>query len=459
MIKAIVIIYAARILGTADYGVFSYALTLAGFFTLFIDPGLNGIVLRDASQGEQESKFRILSTTFYIKLVLVTAGIFTVLFIAPYFSVLPGAKALLPVVAFILFFDNLREFLFSFVRTMEKMEWEAGVFLLLNVAIVIFGFIALRFSPTSLALGWAYAAGTAIGLIGVLFLLRRYLKPMISHFSSRLVPKIFQAAWPFAVTGALGILLTNTDILIISWMRTASDVGVYSAAIRIIQTLYLIPVIIQFSTLPLFARLANKDNPRFRAALERIVGTIFLISVPLAIGSAVLGTQIMSFVFGSAYAGGGLAFKILMATMLVDFPAAVISNAIFAYNHQKSLIVTSAIGSISNVVFDIILIPFFGIAGSAVATLLAQAASNWYLWHMMKKINYFEIIPRLLKVVSAGILMGIGAFLLSEISIPVLLNIALCALFYFGLLYVIREPLLLEAKQIISPPVSAATPL
>ena len=451
LIKAAVIIYAARILGTAGYGIFSYALTLAGFFTLFIDPGINSIVMRDASKGDEESKFRIFSTTFYIKIALLALGVLVVLFIAPYFSILPGAKALLPVVAMIIIFDNFREFLFAFIRTKEKMEWEAGIFLLVNVAIVFFGFFVLFTRPTSLALGWAYALGTGVGAIATVIVLWKYLKRMVSRFSARLVWPILQSAWPFAITGALGILLTNTDILIISWMRTASDVGIYSAALRIIQTLYLVPVVFQFSVLPLFSRLAETDNPRFRAALERIIGTLFIISVPLAVGSFILGTEIMGFVFGPAYAMGGLAFKILMLTMLVDFPAAIIANAIFAYNHQKSLIATSAIGGLSNVFFDILLIPYFGITGSAIATFCAQVLSNWYLWHMMKKINYFEVVPHLGKVAISGILMGLFAFLFLSIGLNIILNIAICGVLYFGFLYLFREPLLFEFKNIFSP--------
>ena len=38
IIKAVIIIYAARVLGTAGYGVFSYALTLASFLTLLLPP-------------------------------------------------------------------------------------------------------------------------------------------------------------------------------------------------------------------------------------------------------------------------------------------------------------------------------------------------------------------------------------------------------------------------------------
>jgi O-antigen/teichoic acid export membrane protein len=284
--------------------------------------------------------------------------------------------------------------------------------------------------------------------------MRRHFKKIFSFFSVNLIKPIITSAWPFAITGALGALLTNTDILVISWMRTASDVGIYSAAIRIIQVFYIIPSIIQLSTFPLFARLAHQDNAKFRAGLERTIGVAFLASIPFALGGVILGTQIMTLIFGISYASGGLAFKILMLTMLVDYPAAIISTAIFAYNRQRGLIITSLIGGIGNVVFDLILIPRFGMAGSAIATLLAQTLSNWYLWHMMRKINYFEVIPGLKKIIIAGIIMALTTALFFVLHVNVILNIALSAIVYLGILAMFREPLLIEIKRIIYPPIN-----
>ena len=451
LIKAIIIVYAARVLGTAGYGVLSYTLTLAGFASLFIDPGVNAIVARETSKGDYERKMTILSTTFVLKLVLIAVGALVVFFIAPFFSTLPGAKALLPVAICIMAFDNIREFLSSFMRGMEKMEWEAVVFLLTNAAIVVFGFIAITTTPTPLALGWAYAAGTAVGVIAAFYVLRNYFREMVSRFSTKIVSPILLSAWPFAITGALGILLTNADILIISWMRSASDVGIYSAAIRIIQVLYLIPTVVQFSVLPLLARLARKDDRAFRAAFERIISLVCAISIPLALGGAILGNQIMRFVFGSAYAAGGLSFKILMLTMLVDYPATIISAAVFTYDRQKSLIITSVIGGISNVALDLLLIPRFGIAGSAVATLIAQTLANWYLWRTMKKLNYFKVIPKLKKIIVSGVIMAAATVLFLVLGVTLIVSILLSAAIYFFLLWAFRESLLIEVKNILLP--------
>ncbi len=451
LIKAGVIIYAARALGTSGYGVFSYAITLAGFLTLFMDPGINGILMRDASKSDAKGQREIFSTMFLLKLCLLVIGVSIVTIVAPMFSTLPGARAILPIVAIVLALDTMREFFTSLLRAQERMEWDAGIFLLTNLGILIFGFafLALRTSPSALA--WGYVAGDILGITLAVIVIRKYFKGLLSHISLRLIGPILNAAWPFAITGALGTLLTSADILIISWMKASSDVGIYSAAIRIIQILYLIPTIIQFSILPLFARLAKKDDPGFRAVFERVIGVIFVASVPLAIGGAILGTQLMSLLFGTAYASGGLSLKILIVGMMFDFPTVVISSAIFAYNHQRSLIVTSVIGGITNVLFDILLIPRFGIAGSAIATLIAQILSNWYLWHIMNKLNPFTVIPKLGKVALSGIAMGITVGILFLAHANVVLCIAAGGIVYIGMLALLCEPLLLEAKRIIAP--------
>jgi O-antigen/teichoic acid export membrane protein len=448
-IKAAVIIYAARILGTAGYGIFSYAVTLSGFMGLFLDPGVNTVLMRDSAKAQtEEERQTLFSTTLVIKLGLIAIGAALVLILGPIVTTLPGALPLIPIVAVILTFDTLREFLFSFFRSVEKMEWEAGIFLATNLGILIFGFIFLLASPTPASLAWGYAVGTTLGGIFATIVLWNQIKESLNRFSAKLIGPLLQTAWPFAVVGALGLLLTNTDILIISWMKTASDVGIYSAAIRIIQVLYLVPAILQVSTLPLFSRLAKVQHDKFRSTLERSITMIFLCSIPMAIGGIVLGTQIMSFVFGPDFAAGGLSFKLLMATLIVDYPGSLIVNAIFTYGHQKSLIITSAIGGISNVILDVLLIPHFGIAGSAVATLIAQTLSNGYLWYTMKQLNDFSILPYLGKILAAsGVMLAVTLALLA-IHTETLVNIIISTIAYLVALYVFREPLIEEVLAI-----------
>ncbi|MDO8574549.1 MAG: polysaccharide biosynthesis C-terminal domain-containing protein, partial [bacterium] len=144
---------------------------------------------------------------------------------------------------------------------------------------------------------------------------------------------------------------------------------------------------------------------------------------------------------------GTSSFQILALTMVVNFPAVILTDAIFAYNKQKYLIAFVLIGGILNVVLDLLLIPKFGIVGSAWATLIAQSVANVYLWYKMRQINYFNIIPYLKRIVPVSILMAILAWILISVGVPVLVVIGLAVIFYFGVLYVTKEPLIGEVKE------------
>src|SRR3989338_9975188 len=171
-IRAFIIIYAARLLGPSEYGVFSYALGLAGFFTIFADIGINYTLTREIAQKPKETN-QYFATSFLMKIFLLLVTAVLIVFVAPYFSKIEVAKILFPFVAIIVVFDNIREFVNSFFRAKEKMEIEALLTFVTNVSIALFGFIILKYFQTSKALTIAYALSTSIGSLMGIYILRK----------------------------------------------------------------------------------------------------------------------------------------------------------------------------------------------------------------------------------------------------------------------------------------------
>lgn len=449
-LRAGIIIYSARVLGAGEWGIFSYAITLVGFLTAVIDCGINPILTREASKTSDEAeRSRIISTAFFIKLALVALGILFIIFLAPYLSTLEGAQAILPIVVFVFIFDSLREFGFSLTRAIERMEWETGLNLLTNAAIVAFGFIFLMRAPNVASFTTAYAAGTGVGLLATAWALRRYGREIFSNFSRRLVGPILRSAWPFSISGLLAVLLTNTDILMIGWFRSAAEVGHYSAALRIVQLLYILPSIFTLSILPTLSRLAHENRERFRNVLEQTLIFALMIAVPMGLGGALLGEEIIRFVFGTDYLPAVSSFQVLMFTLIFDFTAVIIASAVFTFDKQKNLIIYAAIGGSLNVVLDLLLIPRFGIVGSAWATLIAQCVSNYYLWIVLNRINPFRVMPHLGRIAIAAPCMFLVAVAGTASGLHVVLTIGISMLAYFGALIFLKEPTLHELRLIV----------
>lgn len=152
--------------------------------------------------------------------------------------------------------------------------------------------------------------------------------------------------------------------------------------------------------------------------------------------------------FGSQYTAASSTFAALLFTVVMVFAAANLINGIFAYNKQKMLVTYLVIGGIGNVLLDYALIPPLGILGSAIATIISQGSAYGYLWYQLKKINNFHTLKHLTKGFIAVAVMGAATLFMGMARINVIANVAISAFIYFGVLALLKEKMIDEAKSI-----------
>ncbi len=452
-IKAFVIIYAARILGAEKYGIFSYALTIAATFSIFSDLGVSSVITREASRSKDqpETLKRYLTNSYAIKFTLIAVNALLIVFIAPLFTTIKAALALLPLAALLTTFDGLRESTFYLTRANEKMETESFVSIITGVATTILGLGVLFLHPGPYALIVAYAAASGIGFIISVPLLGPYLKNFFKSLDKKITTEIIREALPFGLMGLLGALTLNTDALMISWLRSARDLGLYSAVQRPIALIYLIPSLLTASLFPLFARTAKKDDEQMRSLVERGIAGLLLVGIPIVVGGIILSSQITFLLFGAEYLPVASTFAALLLTLLVLFPSGMIMSAFFAYNEQKKILWCFLIGAATNAIFDYIFIRPYGIIGSAYATILSQSLAYGIAWIWLKRMNDVRVLHRMPKIVVSAVLMGGLSIVLKRIGVSVIPNIIVSGGFYFGTLYLLKENLLTEFVPFLRP--------
>ncbi len=442
IIRAVLIIYAARILGADGYGVISYALSLAAFFGIFTDIGLSSLLTRESAKNPDKIS-AYLSTTFYLKLAMLAATVVIMIIASPLFTKTAGAIPLIPVMAVLLVFDSLRTFGFSITRAKNKMEWEAGLTIATDVFITGLGLITLLNAPRPMPLAYAYTASAGLGFLLVFFVLRNQLKGLLTRFDKALVKPIMTKAWPFAVMGLLGGFMINIDMIIIGIFRSAGELGLYAAAQRPIQLLYLFPSLLAASVFPILSKLVHENHfEAVKRVMEKSITAALAAALPLTVGGIIIARPLINLFFGAEYNDATFTFQLLLTTVLLVFPGTIIGNVIFACDKQKIFIISTGIGATTNVVLDLILIPAYGISGSAIATIISQILVNFINWSYLKKINDFATLPHIFKISLATSAMGIATFTLLSLGLNVILNMVISGLIFGGALYLLKEPLL-----------------
>ncbi len=446
LIRVAIIIYAARILGTEQYGIFTYTMSLVGIFAIFSDIGLSNILTRELVS-RVEDRLQYLSTSLYIKLGLLSATVLITILGSTVVK-FEEAKSLIVIIALWIAFESLRNFFFAVTRSRGNMQAEAGLSIATEVICTVLVFIFFVHNPSIQSLATAYMIGSGIGVLITSSALRKHLSGIFTHFKRVLVKPIIRSAWPFAVMGVFSIFMANMDAVILSFFGDAHVLGLYAAAQRPISLLYILPGFLAASIIPIASKmLKDKHEQQLSTLTEKSVLISLGLALPIVIGGIIIAGPLIGATFGYEYIGAVPAFQILLLTLLAIFPGTIFADILLVRNKQKIFLRSSLWGAIINVVLDFLLIPQFGIVGSAIGTVVAQMVMAGIFFMEIRKSHTVNLLKGTKKMILAVLIMSISAYGLKMLSIPLIVLIPLSAVIYAGLLVVMKDQMITDIKQ------------
>jgi O-antigen/teichoic acid export membrane protein len=384
-VRGFLVIYAARVLGAHEWGIFSYALNLIALCAVIADIGISPTLTREiAQQSDSDSKPGLLSTIFYLKLALVSPAIIGIYLLAAYLPVLSSLQPVISLFALILLLDTFRQLGFSIIKARERMEVQAGLYLLTNAIIVGLGIILLMKRPSVTSLTYAYTIGTILGTCATWL----YIRTRITHLRTAFnwsfdwahAKDVITAAWPFAITTAMGGLMISTDLFIIGLLLPAQDVGMYSVADKVMQFVYAPSLIMATSMFPALSRLVATQRAQVTHIVSSTLNLIWFGGGVVSLVGICTAPWIVQLLFGYEYSAAVQPLQILLLTISTRFASVLLCHVMFVYDRRSTLIAYAVLGIIGNAVLDLVLIPFLHTHGAALATLIIQIVSSVYLW-------------------------------------------------------------------------------
>jgi len=211
----------------------------------------------------------------------------------------------------------------------------------------------------------------------VLFLLtrsysQRLLEPVFK-FDPELWKKVFSKGW-FLGLSALFIFIYHRIDQIMLFRFYGSDVtGLYAAAVRLVEVLNFIPLALMSSLLPFMSLFAVDSKELFTKSYRLSFKYLLIFIIPVAAGTMVFSSTVVSFFYGPQYAAGGLALSILIWAEVFVFLGIVNNTILISANKQWLDPVFTGSSAIVNIILNFVLIPKFGLEGAAVASLIAYA--------------------------------------------------------------------------------------
>lgn len=184
--------------------------------------------------------------------------------------------------------------------------------------------------------------------------------------------QMIRRSLPFGLLLLGFALYYRIDMIMLQWMRSADEVGFYSAAYRFLDALLPLAAAIGRPFYPRFSHLQSHDSVEMCRLLDATWRPLFGLGLPLAIGTCFVAEQLVQLVFGSEYVSAASMLQVLIwgaiPLLLVNIP----SHALNAADRVLPLAGVYGIGLAVNVAANLVLIPIWGAQGASIATVLCE---------------------------------------------------------------------------------------
>ena len=389
----------ARALGPENFGFYTFHLSLILIMSIPVQAGLPALLIREVAQAKAKEKWSLILgiNNFATALVLVTSlSILIMAFL--YFSffdysnarldiyLLGAAIILVPCIA-------LGAIRGAVSRALGEVIYGQLPEMVIK-PILLLGFVGALYltdkqSVYSVMAGNIFSSLAAL-VVGTL-ILRRILCSVVpqdikvAEYKNNLW---FKSAIPFALIAGFNTLGSQLDVLMLGWLGTTKDVGIYKVASQLSQTVNLCLVAVGMITTPKIAGLfVDEKKHELQRFITQTARLILLISAPFFVFFLVFGEYCLKILFGASYSE---AYGLLVVLLIGQFvnvlagPVAVITNM----NRKQWITAVAIIVSLFITYFlNLYLIPRHGAVGAAYASACALAFWNLFLLFHVKSMG------------------------------------------------------------------------
>lgn len=365
---------AARRLGPDSYGLLTQAAAYAALFAPLCSLGLGGILVRELGDLPEKSG-EILGTAMVLRggSSFLSAGVMLWLMSA----LRDGDPALRTLVVLSNLAMTVQTAAFFQCWFQSRLQMRQTVQVTLAAAMVSAGY-QLWLLWTGKDVVWFGAAALVEQLAAGMLLARSY----YGHggrklgFSREMAGALLGKSCHFILPGLMVAVYGQTDKLMLGAMMGQAEVGYYGVASGICNGWGFVLMAVIDAAYPEITAAFRQDPAAFDRENRRLYGLCFYLAAGVSVMLCLLAKPLVWILYGAAYLPGVTALRILTWHTGFSYLGVARNPWVVCRNQQKYLIWCYVSAAVGNVGLNCLLVPRFGAAGAAAASLLAQVVTT-----------------------------------------------------------------------------------
>jgi O-antigen/teichoic acid export membrane protein len=382
ILSLIVTMMTARYLGPSNFGLINYAASIVAFVAPIVKLGLGNIQVQElVDKPDEEGK--IIGTSILMSVfsaVLGILGVFAFTIVAN-----NGERDTVIVCllySLILFFQGAE--LIQYWFQAKYLSKYASIVSLIAFAIVSAYKVFLLVTKKGVI--W-FAISNPIDYFLILSVLLFIYNKLSNHqleFSFEVAKRMISKSKYYIIANLMIVVFTQTDRIMLKIMLDSSATGFYSAAATSAQMINFVFLAIVDSMRPSIFEKHKKNKSQFNDSIKILYSIIIYSTLAYCLFIVVFAKPIIYIIYGDQYEVAIIVLQVIVWFIPFSFIGTIRNIWLLAESKQKWIPFINLSGALANVILNIVLIPFWGIMGAALASLITQFFSNILISYIIK---------------------------------------------------------------------------
>ena len=377
LVGLLVGVWITRYLGPDQFGLLSYTQAFVALFSVLASLGMDVVVVRNMVLNPDTAR-ETLGTAFIMRMA---AGLVTICLTMLAISIMYPNDQLIKLLVGIIAagtvfqaFDTIDLWFQARVTSRYTVYAKNAAFLavsLLKVALILTDASLVAFALAGLV-------EVIIGSAGLVIVYRISGQSLAKWRGSLTWGKdLLRDSWPLIFSSLVIMIYMRIDQIMLREMLGDSSVGVYSAAVRLAEIGYFIPMAVVPSVFPSIVEARKVSDDLFHKRLQNLYRLMALLGYGVAIPGALLANWVVGFLYGSDFSESGPILAVLFWAGLFTNLGVARTSYLTMVNWPRVHFMTTFAGCVINIAVNLLLIPRYGGMGAAVATVV----SYWFAAH------------------------------------------------------------------------------
>jgi O-antigen/teichoic acid export membrane protein len=380
VIKMVVNICLANYLLKFNNVILFSSLAYVYLFASIAGLGLDQFIVKELHHDPQ-NRDKILGTAFLLKLI---AGTLCIPLIFLSWKIYPLGGISYQFI-FILSFTGLFQSLTvvdSYFQSEVKSKYIMQVQIIGNLISAALKMIFIMNNAPLIYFIYSFAFDVLLLSIGYFIVYQRQGRTLFKwSFDRTLAWKLLHYSWPLIVSGIMVSVYMKIDQLMLKEMlgdKGTAEAGAYATVVSFSEALNFVPVAIVSSLFPAILNARRDDQARYKKRLGNLFDLMVWLSLSFAIFITFAAPLIYK-LFKPEYASSAPVLSMHVWGSIFVFLGVASGQFLIAEGYSKLTFVRTGIGAIVNIILNIILIPKWGMMGTAVATVTAYFISTFFI--------------------------------------------------------------------------------